>query len=68
MLNIKEAVSQPGKKRKKSASGRSDAIDRSMIHLLHRASQRASEIFALETRDFDLTARQYRRAFDRGPA
>ncbi len=40
-------------------SGRSDAIDRSVIHLLHRASQRASEIFALETRDFDLTARQY---------
>ncbi|MGB9026880.1 MAG: MarR family winged helix-turn-helix transcriptional regulator [Rhodomicrobium sp.] len=30
-----------------------------MIHLLHRASQRASEIFAIETRDFDLTARQY---------
>ncbi len=39
--------------------GRSGAIDRSMIHLLHRASQRATEIFALETRDFDITARQY---------
>lgn len=59
MLNIKEAVSRGAKKRKKSGSGRSDAIDRSMIHLLHRASQRASEIFAIETRDFDLTARQY---------
>ncbi|MFY9640437.1 MAG: MarR family transcriptional regulator [Rhodomicrobium sp.] len=59
MLNIKEGVSRVAKKRKKSGSGRSDAIDRSMIHLLHRASQRASEIFAIETRDFDLTARQY---------
>ncbi|MGO9544314.1 MAG: MarR family winged helix-turn-helix transcriptional regulator [Rhodomicrobium sp.] len=59
MLNIKEGVSHKDKKRKKSGSGRSETIDRSMIHLLHRASQRASEIFALETRDFDLTARQY---------
>jgi DNA-binding MarR family transcriptional regulator len=59
MLNVKEGVSRGAKRRKKSGSGRSDAIDRSMIHLLHRASQRASEIFALETRDFDLTARQY---------
>ncbi len=59
MLNIKEGESRGAKKRKKSGSGRSDAIDRSMIHLLHRASQRASEIFAIETRDFDLTARQY---------
>jgi DNA-binding MarR family transcriptional regulator len=59
MLTSKETVSRAGKKRKKSASARSDAIDRSMIHLLHRASQRASEIFAIETRDFDLTARQY---------
>lgn len=59
MLNVKEGVSRSAKKRKKTASGRSDAIDRSMIHLLHRASQRASEIFAIETRDFDLTARQF---------
>lgn len=33
--------------------------DQSIIHLLHRASQRASEIFATETRGYDLTARQY---------
>jgi DNA-binding MarR family transcriptional regulator len=59
MLTSKEAVSQVGKKRKKTASARTDAIDRSIIHLLHRASQRASEIFAIETRDFDLTARQF---------
>jgi DNA-binding MarR family transcriptional regulator len=59
MLTSKETVSRVVKRRKKSASGRADAIDRSMIHLLHRASQRASEIFAIETRDFDLTARQY---------
>ena len=39
--------------------GRPGAIDRSIIHLLHRASQRATEIFALETRTFDITARQY---------
>ncbi len=59
MLDAKESLSQARKKRKRPASGRSDTIDRSIIHLLHRASQRASEIFALETRDFDLTARQY---------
>ena len=59
MLTTKDAISRPGKKRKKSASARADALDRSMIHLLHRASQRASEIFAIETRDFDLTARQF---------
>ena len=59
MLNAKEGESQTGGKRKKSAAGHSGAIDRSIIHLLHRASQRASEIFAAETRDFDLTARQY---------
>jgi DNA-binding MarR family transcriptional regulator len=59
MLSAKETVNRTGKRRKKSASGRSETIDRSMIHLLHRASQRASEIFAIETRDFDLTARQY---------
>jgi len=59
MLDTKESVGQTDKKRKKTAGGRSDIIDRSMIHLLHRASQRASEIFAIETRDFDLTARQY---------
>ena len=59
MLNVKEGVSRGVKRRKKSGSGRSDARDRSMIHLLHRASQRASEIFAIETRDFDLTPRQY---------
>ena len=52
-------MTRVGKRRKKSQSGRSDAIDRSMIHLLHRASQRASEIFAIETREFDLTARQF---------
>src|SRR5271165_473976 len=55
----KESPSQAQKKRKRTATARSGAIDRSIIHLLHRASQRASEIFALETRDFDLTARQY---------
>jgi DNA-binding MarR family transcriptional regulator len=54
MLDAKAGLSQSGRKRKKS-----HAIDRSIIHLLHRASQRASEIFAQETRDFDLTARQY---------
>jgi DNA-binding MarR family transcriptional regulator len=59
MLTSKETVGRAGKKRKKTANVRSDAIDRSMIHLLHRASQRASEIFAIETRDFDLTARQF---------
>jgi DNA-binding MarR family transcriptional regulator len=59
MLTSKETVGRAGKKRKKTANARVDAIDRSMIHLLHRASQRASEIFAIETRDFDLTARQF---------
>ena len=59
MLTSKETVGRAGKKRKKTANPRADAIDRSMIHLLHRASQRASEIFAIETRDFDLTARQF---------
>jgi DNA-binding MarR family transcriptional regulator len=59
MLTTKEELNRKGKKRKRSAGTRADAIDRSMIHLLHRASQRASEIFAIETRDFDLTARQY---------
>ncbi len=59
MLDAKAGLSQPGRKRKKAASARADTIDKSVIHLLHRASQRASEMFALETRDFDLTARQY---------
>src|SRR5271166_5207948 len=59
MLDAKAGLSQAGRKRKKTASARADTIDKSVIHLLHRASQRASEIFALETRDFDLTARQY---------
>ncbi|SRR5579883_458922 len=59
MLESKESPAQETKKRKRTANGRMDTIDRSIIHLLHRASQRASEIFAIETRDFDLTARQY---------
>jgi DNA-binding MarR family transcriptional regulator len=59
MLDAKADPAQRGRKRKSARNGRGDAIDRSIIHLLHRASQRASEIFALETRDFDLTARQY---------
>lgn len=59
MLDAKAGLTQSGRKRKKSAGARADTIDRSIIHLLHRASQRASEIFAHETRDFDLTARQY---------
>ncbi len=59
MLDAKAGLGQPGRKRKKSAGARSDSVDKSVIHLLHRASQRASEIFAQETRDFDLTARQY---------
>jgi DNA-binding MarR family transcriptional regulator len=58
MLEAKESLSQAGRKRRR-ANGLADAIDRSVIHLLHRASQRASEIFAIETRDFDITARQY---------
>jgi DNA-binding MarR family transcriptional regulator len=59
MLDAKASVGQRSKKRKKASNGRADTIDRSIIHLLHRASQRASEIFAQETREFDLTARQY---------
>jgi DNA-binding MarR family transcriptional regulator len=59
MLSEKQGVSHAGKKRTRVARGRSEPIDRSMIHLLHRASQRATEIFAIETRRFDLTARQY---------
>ena len=59
MLDAKAGLSHPGRKRKKAANGRPDTIDRSIIHLLHRASQRASEIFAQETRNFDLTARQF---------
>lgn len=58
MLDAK-GLNQSGRRRKKASGSRSDAIDKSVIHLLHRASQRASEIFAHETRDFDLTARQY---------
>lgn len=59
MLDAKTGLGQTGRRRKKAPNGRADTIDRSIIHLLHRASQRASEIFAQETRDFDLTARQY---------
>ena len=59
MLDAKAGLGQSGRKRKKSAGARTDTVDKSVIHLLHRASQRASEIFAQETRDFDLTARQY---------
>jgi DNA-binding MarR family transcriptional regulator len=59
MLDAKESLSHAGRKRGKAPNGRGETIDRSIIHLLHRASQRASEIFAHETRDFDLTARQY---------
>jgi len=59
MLDSNGSQTQAGKNRKRTANGRSDPIDRSIIHVLHRASQRASEIFALETRAFDLTARQY---------
>lgn len=62
MLETKEHTNRTSPKRGsngKSPAGRKEAIDQSVIHLLHRASQRASEIFALETRDFDLTARQY---------
>jgi len=59
MLDSKESLTSTARKRGRSASSRGDTIDRSVIHLLHRASQRASELFALETRDFDLTARQY---------
>jgi DNA-binding MarR family transcriptional regulator len=59
MLDAKTGLGQSGRKRKKAQGARADTIDKSIIHLLHRASQRASEIFAQETRDFDLTARQY---------
>jgi DNA-binding MarR family transcriptional regulator len=59
MLNAKERLNEAPKKRKRAASGRPSTLDRSIIHLLHRASQRATEIFALETRTFDITARQY---------
>jgi DNA-binding MarR family transcriptional regulator len=59
MLNAKIRPHEAQKKRKRAADGRPSAIDRSITHLLHRASQRATEIFALETRDFDITARQY---------
>lgn len=58
MLEAKETQSAPRKRSARSTS-RGEAVDNSIIHLLHRASQRASEIFAVETRDFDLTARQY---------
>ncbi|WP_245434001.1 MarR family winged helix-turn-helix transcriptional regulator [Rhodomicrobium lacus] len=59
MLDTKSGTGQTGRRRKKTSASRAPAIDSSIIHLLHRASQRASEIFAQETRDFDLTARQY---------
>jgi DNA-binding MarR family transcriptional regulator len=59
MLNAKVRPHEAQKKRKRPVYGRPAAIDRSITHLLHRASQRATEIFALETRDFDITARQY---------
>jgi DNA-binding MarR family transcriptional regulator len=56
---MQEGVSRSDKRRRKALNGRPGTIDRSIIHLLHRASQRATELFALETRDFDITARQY---------
>jgi DNA-binding MarR family transcriptional regulator len=59
MLNAKERAYSAQKKRKRAVDGRPSTIDRSIIHLLHRASQRATEIFALETRSFDITARQF---------
>jgi DNA-binding MarR family transcriptional regulator len=60
MLERKEGTSQDGRTRRKPPNNRgTGAVDRSLIHLLHRASQRASEIFSIETRDFDMTARQY---------
>ncbi len=59
MLDTKAGLGNTGRKRRKASQTRAETIDRSIIHLLHRASQRASEIFAQETRDFDLTARQY---------
>ncbi|MFM9851152.1 MAG: MarR family winged helix-turn-helix transcriptional regulator [Hyphomicrobiaceae bacterium] len=42
--------------KRESASAR---LERSPIHLLHRVSQCASDIFALEVGDADLTPRQY---------
>lgn len=59
MLEAKETQGALPRKRSTRSGGRADAVDNSIIHLLHRASQRASEIFAIETRDYDLTARQY---------
>jgi DNA-binding MarR family transcriptional regulator len=60
MLDVKESSNRAERKRgRETTNGRGETISNSIIHLLHRASQRASEIFALETRDFDLTARQY---------
>jgi DNA-binding MarR family transcriptional regulator len=59
MLDRKESLSQSERARKKHPEARAGAVDRSIIHLLHRASQRAAEIFGIETRDFDITARQY---------
>jgi DNA-binding MarR family transcriptional regulator len=58
MLEAKESQATGTRKRGRTGS-RGETMDNSIIHLLHRASQRASEIFAIETRDFDLTARQY---------
>lgn len=59
MLEAKEIRGATTKRRGTKSAARADTMDSSIIHLLHRASQRASEIFAIETRDFDLTARQY---------
>src|SRR5262245_40272125 len=59
MLNARVRPHEAPKKRKQAMDVRPSAIDRSITHLFHRASQRATEIFALETRDFDITARQY---------
>jgi DNA-binding MarR family transcriptional regulator len=62
MLDTKTGPHQNGRKRgrpgKTNGKG-ADGVDHSIIHLLHRASQRAAEIFAVETKEFDLTARQY---------
>jgi DNA-binding MarR family transcriptional regulator len=59
MFDQKDSGTEPRVKRNRSVSNRGETIDQSIIHLLHRSSQRASEIFAFETREFDLTARQY---------
>ncbi len=59
MLDGKEETNQAAKVKKASTNGRSAAVDRSITHMLHRASQRASEIFGTETREFGITARQY---------